>query len=93
MHIFSRFNLVIENLLFSTSHPDALEGRGELPFQSRNRESFIFYTPEPEPTPEAQRCFNLVIENLLFSTYIEAKALKSAKLMFQSRNRESFIFY
>ena len=62
-------------------------------FQSRNRESFVFYNRMNGTDPENQLRFNLVIENLLFSTTDCRNLTDSIKLSFQSRNRESFVFY
>ena len=65
---YSSFNLVIENLLFSTIEERGF-GKVAAEFQSRNRESFIFYFSFSDP----------------FFLFMFP--------MFQSRNRESFIFY
>ena len=64
------FNLVIENLLFSTALKAFLVLLVDLPFQSRNRESFIFYLHLRDCFLILLMRFNLVIENLLFSTYL-----------------------
>ena len=66
----SSFNLVIENLLFSTALKAFLVLLVDLPFQSRNRESFIFYLHLRDCFLILLMRFNLVIENLLFSTYL-----------------------
>ena len=51
-------------------------GRNEnCKFQSRNRESFIFYKYILGATLKGLSCFNLVIENLLFSTLAEDGAI------------------
>ena len=63
-----RFNLVIENLLFSTKDMKVTP-LGKWMFQSRNRESFIFYSHIAVSGNDGPVSgFNLVIENLLFST-------------------------
>ena len=63
-----RFNLVIENLLISTT--DLLSGTAhpQTRFQSRNRESSNFNSGSEELLGGGGGGFNLVIENLLIST-------------------------
>ena len=88
----SRFNLVIENLIFS-SHLECECCVGlDFLFQSRNRESYLFkFHTTPHQTATLSRGFNLVIENLIFSSLDSANTDANNK-KFQSRNRESYLF-
>ena len=60
------FNLVIENLIFSSALRNAFVYAFCL-FQSRNRESYLFKFSKIVRFSCACVCFNLVIENLIFS--------------------------
>ena len=85
------FNLTIEILLCSTQ----IDGFGVyilITFQSRNRESFMFYTCWELFFQQNEISFNLAIESLLCST-VHAATEALGYTMFQSRNRESFMFY
>ena len=78
--IFS-FNLVVENLLISTSiRSTTIASR--LSFQSRNRESSNFNRQSLSGMAVKLSCFNLVIENLLISTEENLALLYSPNLSF-----------
>ena len=62
------FNLVIENLIFSSGHKYPTSLKATLEFQSRNRESYLFKWGKWTSAHAADWRFNLVIENLIFSS-------------------------
>ena len=87
------FNLVIENLLFSTIPIDDV--RGFMIDECFNLviENLLFSTLLLlHQNRLLYHRFNLVIENLLFSTKMRNIG-QGVNPLFQSRNRESFIFY
>ena len=65
-----RFNLAIENLIFSSKNTRVRAGdfTGADSFQSRNRESYLFKNLIDDMNRTADARFNLVIENLIFSS-------------------------
>ena len=87
----SSFNLVIENLIFSSALKVGLTA-GTDAFQSRNRESYLFKIALGVELYAGIHGFNLVIENLIFSRRGFSHERSRNIPPFQSRNRESYLF-
>ena len=84
MRGFYGFNLVIENLIFSSIFATFTVHDVMYPFQSRNRESYLFkFDRQPFQRRSQSHRFNLVIENLIFSSAPRPFGLRPISLVFR----------